>query len=159
MKPLSAWSLVALQFLLIALLVVLPAGQLWSRGVVTAVIAGVLVALGAVVAFLGGGRLGRVLTPSPIPRGDGHLVTTGIYALVRHPIYTGLLTASGGLATWGASWGHLVTLGLLVGLISIKARVEEKLLFLAYEAYGDYAQRVGRFVPGVGVIGRKQVGE
>ena len=158
MKPVSAWSLVALQFVFIGLLIVWPAGGLWPRGMVSAVIAGVLVALGVAVGVAAGGRLGRTLTPSPIPKQDGHLETSGIYGLVRHPIYTGLLTASLGLVVWGASWGHVVVFALLLVLISVKARAEEKMLFATYSAYGSYAARVGRFLPGVGTIAWKGEG-
>ena len=34
--------------------------------------------------------LGQNLTPLPHPRDDGQLVQTGIYSLVRHPLYSGI---------------------------------------------------------------------
>ncbi|MFN9061798.1 MAG: methyltransferase family protein, partial [Pseudanabaena sp.] len=33
--------------------------------------------------------LGQNLTPLPHPRDDGQLVQTGVYSLVRHPLYSG----------------------------------------------------------------------
>ncbi len=35
--------------------------------------------------------LGQNLTPLPHPRHDGQLVQTGIYGLVRHPLYSGVI--------------------------------------------------------------------
>lgn len=151
MKPFSAWSLVALQFVFIAALVALPPGALWPTGIVVTIIGGVLVSAGVALGALAGRRLGKTLTPSPIPRDDGQLETTGVYAWARHPIYTALLTLSGGLALWGASVAHVVVCALLVVLIGLKARAEEKMLFAKYDAYAEYAARVGRFFPGVGL--------
>ena len=152
MKVFPAWSLVVLQFVLIALLVILPAGNLWAKGAFLAVVAGGLVTVGIAIAYLGARRLGKTLTPSPIPREGGELHTSGIYASVRHPIYTGLLTAAFGLALWGGSPGHLIAFVALLGLIAIKARAEEKMLLVAYADYREYASRVGRFLPGIGKL-------
>jgi len=41
---------------------------------------------------------------------------------------------------------------LLVMLLNVKARAEERLLLERYENYRDYARSVGRFIPGLGKI-------
>jgi len=92
----------------------------------------------------------RALTPNPIPRIDGHLETKGLYALVRHPIYSAVLLAMLGVVVWGAGVWHLVFYGLLLALLGVKARAEERLLLERYPEYAEYGSRVGRFVPGVG---------
>src|SRR4028118_994923 len=38
--------------------------------------------------------LGRNLTPLPYPKADGQLVRSGVYGLVRHPLYSGLIFAA-----------------------------------------------------------------
>lgn len=151
--PALAWGLVAAQFVLIIGLAVAPRGELWERSSDALAIALTLVAAGVVVAVVAAVGLGRSLTPSPIPRESGELTTTGIYALVRHPLYSGLLLLGGGLAVIGASWTHVALLAALVALLSVKARVEERMLlarFSRYAEYAEYAARVGRRVPGVG---------
>ena len=75
-----------------------------------------------------------------------------MYAWARHPIYTALLTLSLGLVVWGASTGHVVFFVFLSMLLGLKARAEEKMLFTKYEAYAEYAARVGRFFPGIGLL-------
>lgn len=148
--PALAWGLVAAQFALIIGLAVAPRGELWERSATAISVALTLVAAGVVVGVVAAVGLGRALTPSPIPRTDADLTTTGIYALVRHPIYTGLLLLGAGLAIIGASWMHVVLLVALVALLSVKARLEERMLLARFSAYAGYAARVGRLVPGVG---------
>jgi protein-S-isoprenylcysteine O-methyltransferase Ste14 len=83
---------------------------------------------------------------------EGHkLATSGPYAYVRHPIYSGML---GMLVATGLAISHWAALlaGLVVFFVGtiIRVRSEEKLL---REAFGDefenYAQRVPAIVPGV----------
>ena len=70
--------------------------------------------------------LGSSLTPFPKPLGTG-LVTSGPFAIVRHPIYTGGLAFFAGYALF-ASVPALVLTALL-GLLWVgKMRVEERLL-------------------------------
>ena len=152
MSKALGWTLVTIQFALIALLVLLPRGAWYPLGDVVLVAGGVIVASGLAVGALGALRLGSSLTPSPIPRQGASLRTEGIYALVRHPIYSGLLLVAVGLALWGASLWHALSLLALWIVISIKARVEERLLSETFEGYDSYAAKVGRFFPAIGRI-------
>ena len=83
---------------------------------------------------------------------EGHkLATTGPYAFVRHPIYSGMLgmLVATGLAfsRWAALLAALVI--FFVGTI-IRVRSEEKLLREAFgEQFENYAQRVPAIVPGL----------
>jgi protein-S-isoprenylcysteine O-methyltransferase Ste14 len=81
---------------------------------------------------------------------EGHrLVTTGPYALVRHPIYTGM---AGMLLATGLTHSHLLTLllGVVVFTIGtvVRVRSEERLLRAEFGAEFDaYARRVPAVVP------------
>jgi protein-S-isoprenylcysteine O-methyltransferase Ste14 len=147
MTPSTGWALVGAQFGLLAALVILPAGNLWPRGAITSVLGGVLVATGAAVAVLAGLRLGPNLTPTPLPKEDGELVTAGFYQYVRHPIYTGVLLAAAGVLVFQASIAHIVGFVLVWGVLTLKALGEEKMLAEKYEGYASYATRTGRFLP------------
>lgn len=115
-----------------------------------------LVALGAllfvaagVVGVTGVLHLGDNRTPLPSPRPGSRLVTRGIYAHLRHPLYTSVLTA--GFA-WTLLWQS--TPCLLLALLQVpffvaKARAEEVLLRAHFPEYEAYARRVRRFLPGV----------
>ncbi len=152
LHPAAAWALVAAQFAFLILLGFLPYGSLWPRGVAAVVTGLALVALGVGIALAAGAVLGRTLTPSPIPRADGQLVTSGVYGLVRHPIYSGLLLLGLGLVVIGASVLHALAWVALLSVLMAKARLEERMLLDQYADYRAYAARVGRLVPGVGRI-------
>jgi len=154
LHPAAAWSLVGAQFVFLLLLGFLPWASLWSRGLGTIVLGVALVVLGAGIAFAAGAGLGRTLTPSPIPRDDGVLVTGGVYAVVRHPIYSGLLIIGAGLVVIGASALHVAAWLGLLSVFMLKSRLEERMLAGRYSSYAAYAARVGRLVPGVGRIRR-----
>jgi protein-S-isoprenylcysteine O-methyltransferase Ste14 len=147
MKPSVAWALVGAQFGLLAGLVVLPAGDLWPRNVVTFVIAGVLMGAGVLVAAAGGMRLGPALTPTPIPKEGAELVTSGIYRFVRHPIYSGVLLAALGLVILGSSAGHIVCWLALFVVLAVKASGEESMLAKLHPGYDSYAKSTGRLIP------------
>lgn len=109
------------------------------------------VLLAAGFALVAGGllALGSALTPFPRPRRGATLVTRGVYAYLRHPIYSGLLAAALG---WAAAWlsapGALYVLVVAV-FFDRKAAREETWLRERFPGYAAYAKRVKRFVPGV----------
>lgn len=91
--------------------------------------------------------LGRSLTPMPRPRADAQLVQTGVYALVRHPLYGALIMGSVGYGLLTASPLTLLLAGLLTAFFSLKSRREEAWLLDHFEGYGAYMERTRRFIP------------
>lgn len=93
-------------------------------------------------------RLGRKRTPFPAPRPGSTLVTTGIYARIRHPLYAAMMAMGLG---WACFWSSGVALGIAVFFIIFlhaKARHEERLLCARFPDYPRYAARVPRYFPG-----------
>ena len=82
---------------------------------------------------------------------EGHeLVTSGPYALVRHPLYTGLLLALSGCALAVGEWRGLLAVALTFVVLWPKLRLEEKWMREQFgESYEVYSQRVARLVPHV----------
>lgn len=81
----------------------------------------------------------------------GHeLVTTGIYGIIRHPSYLGLIiNAFGWALAFRSLVGVLLTALLLVPLLA-RIRAEERLLRDQFGAeYDAYCRRTSRFIPGV----------
>jgi len=96
--------------------------------------------------FLLGSRFSGLVAIQP-----GHtLLTTGIYSIVRHPSYLGLLVNSLG---WGLAFrsgvGVLVTALLLLPLFA-RIRAEEALLSSQFgAAYDAYRASTSRLIPGL----------
>lgn len=80
------------------------------------------------------------------------LVTSGPFALVRNPFFSGTGLVAGGLVLMVPSAVAIVALFALFAAVELQVRVvEEPYLLEAQGAdYREYAARVGRFVPGVG---------
>lgn len=154
MKRLLALSLVGLQFVLLGALVFLPHGSLWPVCALVFFVSMILVGAGVVLAALGVRGLGRALTASPIPKQDAPLVSTGIYGLLRSPIYAGLMLGGLGLLMVGASIWHGIAWVMLIALLAVKTRWEERMLLAEHPEYYAYGARVGRFIPGVGRLRR-----
>jgi protein-S-isoprenylcysteine O-methyltransferase Ste14 len=76
------------------------------------------------------------------------LITGGPYGMVRHPIYTGLLTGFLGTAVATAQVRGLVALALIYAALWFKLRLEERWMRLQFgEVYEQYAYRVPALVP------------
>lgn len=85
----------------------------------------------------------------PEPRTKGHLVKTGPYRWVRHPMYTSVLLLAAGASAWLANTtGLILWLALLVVLI-LKLRLEEVWLIKRYAEYARYREQTWRLVPGM----------
>ena len=82
------------------------------------------------------------------------LVTGGLFAVVRNPIYSGMLPASIGIALMVPNVLALAAVAALIVGLEIQTRaVEEPYLLATHgESYRAYASRVGRFVPGLGKL-------
>jgi methanethiol S-methyltransferase len=80
--------------------------------------------------------------------GKGKLVTSGIYAYVRHPQYTGFLLISLGMLLEWATIPLLIMWPILVVLYYRLARKEEKDMEQEFgSAYLEYKQRTSMFLP------------
>ena len=124
---------------------------LWSVG--DAGWALVLVALaGFAFAWWARIHLGRLWSGSVTMKTDHRVVDTGPYALVRHPIYTGLLAAVIATALLKGTLLGLAGAVLIIVGTWIKAKLEEDFLRgqLGAEAYDAYRRNVPMLVPFAG---------
>ena len=81
---------------------------------------------------------------------EGHeLITNGLYARIRHPMYAAIFLFSIAqgllLANWLAGWGALVA---FASLYFARVQSEEKLMLDTFgDEYRDYIRRTGRLFP------------
>ncbi|MBV8687186.1 MAG: isoprenylcysteine carboxylmethyltransferase family protein [Alphaproteobacteria bacterium] len=107
---------------------------------------------GAILLFLAASRaMGANWSLAARMRADHQLVTGGVFARLRHPIYAGMALF---LAAEAVGLGHyrhlLVGVPLFVAGTGLRVREEERLLRAQFgAAYEDYARRVKRFLPGI----------
>jgi protein-S-isoprenylcysteine O-methyltransferase Ste14 len=94
-------------------------------------------------------HLGRLWSSNVARKADHHVVDTGPYGVVRHPIYTGITAASIATAVMRGTLAAWLGVGVMSLGWYIKARMEEGFLRdqLGADAYGSYARRVPMLVP------------
>jgi protein-S-isoprenylcysteine O-methyltransferase Ste14 len=135
----------SLLLLAVILLGVLQPGD-WTRAKTIATGA-VLFLVGGFFGVAGILVLGRNRTPFPRPRENSELVQHGIYARVRHPLYTSVMLSSLGWALIWQSAAAAVAALVLIPFLLVKARHEERWLRAKFPGYAEYARRVPAFVP------------
>jgi protein-S-isoprenylcysteine O-methyltransferase Ste14 len=109
--------------------------------------AAVLTAIGIGLAIWARVFLGRNWSPRPAVKEHHELVTTGPYAFVRHPIYTGMLLAAFGTALTGAVFGIAVFIFASIIFLSRIGKEEKIMLELFPNEYPAYQARTKRLVP------------
>jgi protein-S-isoprenylcysteine O-methyltransferase Ste14 len=127
-------------------------GPAWSGGprFVTTVIGAAGIAGGLVLAVRGIRDLGSALTALPHPLPGADLVVTGVYGLVRHPIYGGLVIAAFGWGLVTASPTALLSAAVLLGFFELKSRREEVWLESRFADYAAYRATTRRLIPWIG---------
>jgi protein-S-isoprenylcysteine O-methyltransferase Ste14 len=121
----------------------------WSpdAGRVASVIGSVLMTGGLLWIVAGAAQLGRSLSALPYPKDAGKLIDTGVFGLVRHPMYCGAIWVAVG---WALQTQGLLTLGYAVVMtvfLDLKASREERWLSGRFPEYGNYQARVRKLIP------------
>lgn len=111
-------------------------------------VGGILLTFGAQLAMGDAWRVGV----DPGERTE--LVTSGPFKLVRNPIYSAMLPTVFGLALMVPNVLAIAAFLTLVVALELQVRLVEEpyLLQVHGDSYAEYAARVGRFVPGLGLL-------
>lgn len=112
-------------------------------------LAGAVLALtGALLAAWAKARLGRFFSPQLGVQPEHRLITNGPYAVVRHPMYLGLIDFILGSALFWNDVGLLVVGLLFVLWFSAQRRIEERMFAQHFgEAWTEYARRTPALFP------------
>lgn len=106
-----------------------------------------IAALGFVFLVLGVIGLGKSLTPLPKPAEGASLRVGGVFRLVRHPIYSGILLMALGYTLQAKSMLAVLSALLLGAFFFLKARQEEDWLVERYPEYREYRSKTKGFFP------------
>jgi protein-S-isoprenylcysteine O-methyltransferase Ste14 len=123
--------------------------QLWHFGDATNWILVGLTAAGVLFTWWARIHLGRLWSDCVVKKAGHHVVDTGPYRLVRHPIYSGLIFAAFSTAIEKGTSFALLGVGIVTLAFYIKARREERFLRaeLSENAYDAYARKTAMLVP------------
>lgn len=117
---------------------------LFSPSRFTSILAWLVIFAGTVVILSG---LMTIRWRAAAPSMQDTLVTHGIYAHIRHPLYSGMLLELAGLLLWIPRVTVLIACLLGWLWVIVQARLEEMDLQQRLPAYREYMQRVPRFIP------------
>jgi protein-S-isoprenylcysteine O-methyltransferase Ste14 len=121
----------------------------WSPAVPAAlsIFGDVLAALGILVYFLVVKENRFAAATVDVAEGQT-VVSTGPYAIVRHPMYAGAILVFVGAPLALGSWWGLLLIPLVIAVFALRLLSEEKFLRQNLAGYADYAQSVRhRLVP------------
>jgi len=126
---------------------VLHGGILAVHSLILAAVGALLFACGIALAVWARLHLGRNWGMPMTQRAEPELVTSGPYRFVRHPIYSGLLTAILGTALVNNLLG-LIVVAVLVAYFYYCGIVEERNLAVTFpKAYPEYRSRTKMLIP------------
>ena len=122
--------------------------HLWPAGLWPFWLGVALTLAGLLFAVWARGYLGTNWSRSVTIKQGHELITTGPYAMVRHPIYTGILTGLLGTAIALSQVRGFVAAVLFFLTFWIKLRLEEQWMRSQFgEAYATYAHQTAALVP------------
>jgi protein-S-isoprenylcysteine O-methyltransferase Ste14 len=93
-------------------------------------------------------HLGQYWSDKVVLKVDHQLISTGPYARMRHPIYSGVLLGVAGTALVVGEWRGVLAFLLLLTNYAVKAKREEKILAGAFaDGFPDHKRRAGFLLP------------
>jgi len=142
----SRWVLA--QFVVLALIGLTVAFSGGSPTIVSTVAAVVLFMAGQAMAVAAALKMRQYISAHPAPVPGAIMLGDGIYGLVRHPMYGGVLLMAAAFAVFDLNPIAGVLTVVLAVIFHGKSRYEEGLLVDAFLGYPDYRRRVRhRFIP------------
>ncbi|MFQ5919063.1 MAG: methyltransferase family protein [Thermoplasmata archaeon] len=110
----------------------------------------ILFGVGGAIILWSDWHLGRFMVVDIAVARDHQLITTGPYAYVRHPTYTGVLLLNLAAAVFFLHAVLIVNFFLVLAIASWRAKLEEELLSSEQGfgiRYREYVSQTGRFLP------------
>lgn len=154
-EPAGASIMRALTFLIVIVLLSIPRiplpwlyRQLWPSGIWCFGIGAAITVGGLLFAVWARQHLGSNWSSEVTIKRGHELITTGPYALVRHPIYTGILTGFLGTAIALSQVRGVIGFVLIFLVLWAKLRIEEEWMRSQFgETYATYSHQTAALVP------------
>jgi protein-S-isoprenylcysteine O-methyltransferase Ste14 len=82
------------------------------------------------------------------PERNQTVIDTGVYRIVRHPMYSGFALLAIGMSLWLESYAATVATLIPIAILAVRITIEERFLKQELAGYEDYTQRVRyRLIP------------
>ena len=152
----TAWPILrALAFLIVIIFLSIPRvplpwlyRPLWRSGIWSFGIGATVTVIGLLFAVWARQHLGSNWSNAVTIKQSHELITTGPYALVRHPIYTGILTGFLGTAIALSQVRGVIGFVLIFLVLWAKLRIEEEWMRSQFgETYATYVHQTAALVP------------
>jgi protein-S-isoprenylcysteine O-methyltransferase Ste14 len=155
LEPIVSRILRILVFLIVIVLLSIPRiplpwlyVQLWPSGYLPFWLGAAVTVAGLLFAVWAREHLGSNWSRSVTIKQGHELITTGPYAVVRHPIYTGILTGFLGMAIAISQVRGFIAFVLIFLALWIKLRMEEQWMRSQFgETYATYARQTAALMP------------
>ena len=153
-KKAGGWTLRLIFYFVIILVIYLQknigffAISLWPKNILVEIIASAVTIFGLITMIWARVTLGKNWSANIVLKEDHSLITTGPYAYVRHPIYTGLILMILGVVLYADTVALTIFFVVFFFGAYYKARREEKLLLTTFpETYLEYRKKVKALIP------------
>lgn len=147
----KGWILVFIQFALLLIILLSSAYEFKyiQRPLIPAVhyIGVTLILIGALLFTVIIISFGQMMTPNPVPRESAVLKTTGIYGIVRHPMYFTVLVLLLGVILYFQAFYSLLWLLIAFFFLVYKITKEETFLLKKFPEYQKYRESTKRIIP------------
>ncbi|MBV8415403.1 MAG: isoprenylcysteine carboxylmethyltransferase family protein [Verrucomicrobia bacterium] len=123
---------------------------LWPQSAITVAIGMGLTIIGLSIAVWARRHLGKYWSGRITLKVDHHVIQTGPYAFVRHPIYSGILLALLGTVISIGTVRSCIAIAFMFASFVVKLKIEERWLRAHLGAeYEEYRRRVKALIPSV----------
>ncbi len=107
-----------------------------------------MVVIGCLVNVAGRFNLGKNWSNQIKIYNDHHFISSGMYGLVRHPLYASIIWMFFGASLVYSNWvAFLSNIFIFIPFMYYRARQEEALLETEFAGYKEYKRKVGMFLP------------
>ena len=141
----KGWFYVTAQFLLL-IVIALSKGAAKHPSLAT-IFGAILFAASIFILIIAVKELRPSLTALPEPKVDAPLITTGIYGMIRHPMYLAVIMMAIGMSLVHWSMAAAIETVLLVMVLGFKLRYEDLLLHEKWPDAHDYQKSTGAVIP------------
>lgn len=119
-----------------------------QTGKIFSILGTTMISLGAIANILGRLKLKENWSDHIKIYNEHKLITSGIYRIVRHPLYSSLmLMLFGGVLVFKNYLCFLLTVFVFIPFMHYRASQEEELLFKEFTEYEEYKTNTGMFFP------------